>query len=330
MLNCCRQQRAYPPTLATSDGAVTTSSVSDVWNSQDSVDTLSQRLVSGLELLRTHAAQMTMTARLIVERVDIIGDVGQRQRSVLVDLLSDPFLLQTTEEGLDHGIVPAVPLPTHARLQVVRAAKTPPRVAAELRPLIRMNHRAAGASPAQGHQYRVNHKLAVHGRPRRPTDDPAGEEVHDDGQVEPSLPRPNVREIGDPRLVGPRHRELPLQQIGDQDRGLADRPSSGAIAVERAQLVLAHEPRDAVLAAGLSRLTQVQEHTRGTVDALTRDERRPDQPEQPGVFLAAVRDRLQDPFGVAARRHAEYATHRLHAVPLSMGLDERVGRADPR
>ena len=31
-------------------------------------------------------------------------------------------------------------------------------------------------------------------------------------QVEPALPRPNVGDIRDPRLIGPRHSELPLQE----------------------------------------------------------------------------------------------------------------------
>ncbi len=54
---------------------------------------LPARLVSRFKLLRTHTAQMTMAARAIVERVDIIGHVGQCQRSGFVDLFLDPLLL---------------------------------------------------------------------------------------------------------------------------------------------------------------------------------------------------------------------------------------------
>ncbi len=164
--------------------------------------------------------------------------------------------------------------------------------------------------------------------PRRPADDLAREQIHDDGQVEPALPRPNVGDIRDPRLVSPRHRELPLQEVGDQDGWLADRPAPRAIAVQGAQVIHAHQPGDAVLATGLSGLPQVQEDARGAVDALTRGERRTDQAKQPGILLGPVRDRVREPLVVAARSHAEHATHRLHAVLVSIGLDELVRRAD--
>jgi hypothetical protein len=42
----------------------------------------------------------------------------------------------------------------------------------------------------------------------------------------------------------------------------------------------------------------------------------------------AVRERLLQPLVVAARRDAEDATHCLHAVPVSMGFNEFVRRAD--
>ena len=161
-----------------------------------------------------------------------------------------------------------------------------------------------------------------------PADDHAREQIHDDGQVEPALPRPNVGDIGHPGLVWPRHGELSLQEIRDQDRRLADRPAPRAIAMQRAQIGLAHQPRDAMLAAGLSGFTQIEEDARSAVDAVTRDERRANQAKQPGILLRAVRDRLLQPFVVAARGHAEDATHRLHAVPVSMRLDEFVRRAN--
>ena len=146
----------------------------------------------------------------MVDVIDVVGHTVQRQLSVLVDLLLDPFLLQTAEEGLRDGIDPTIPLPAHTRLQMIRATEASPRVTAVLRTLIRMNHRATRASPTHGHQHRVEHELAVNGGSRRPADDLAREQIHDHGQVEPALPRPNVGNIRDPRLVSTRHRELPL------------------------------------------------------------------------------------------------------------------------
>ncbi len=89
-----------------------------------------------------------MTARAIVEQGDVVGDVGPRRFAVSIDLFLDPLLLQTAEEGLDDGVVPAVALATHARLQVIGVAEAAPRVAAVLatpRPgMIRISHNSAG------------------------------------------------------------------------------------------------------------------------------------------------------------------------------------------
>src|SRR4051812_14424012 len=191
-----------------------------------------------------------------------------RQLSILVDLLLDALFLQAAEEGLGHGIGPAVSLAAHTRLQVIRTAESPPRVAAVLRALIRMNHGAARTPSAYGHQHGVEHQLAVNRRTGRPADDLAREEIHDDGEIEPALPRPNIGDIRHPGCVRPRDGETPLQQVGDQDGGFADRPAPDAIAMERPQIVLAHEACDAMLAAGLSRLAQVEEDPGSAIDAV--------------------------------------------------------------
>jgi hypothetical protein len=88
------------------------------------------------------------------------------------------------------------------------------------------------------------------------------------------------------------------------------------------QAVLAHEARDAMLAARLSGLTQVQEDAGRAVDPLTRDEGRPDQTQQPGILLGTIREGLLEPLVVATRGHVEHATQRLHAVLDAMRLDD--------
>ena len=81
---------------------------------------------------------MTVTARSIVEAINVISYLGDRQRSILVDLLLDSLLLQAAEEGLGDGIVPAVAFPAHTRLEANRPTESPPGVAAVLGSLIGM------------------------------------------------------------------------------------------------------------------------------------------------------------------------------------------------
>jgi hypothetical protein len=49
-----------------------------MWSSQDSVDTQSPRFLGRFELLRAHAAEMTVAAGSIVEAIDVVGDVLRR------------------------------------------------------------------------------------------------------------------------------------------------------------------------------------------------------------------------------------------------------------
>ena len=62
---------------------------------------------------------MTVTPRAIVERLDVIGNVSNREVPVLVNVFLNSLFLQTAEEGFRYGVVPAVPFPAHARLEVV-------------------------------------------------------------------------------------------------------------------------------------------------------------------------------------------------------------------
>ena len=273
------------------------------WSSQDLVETLSKRLVSGLELLRTDAAEMAVAACRIVEAVDVVSNVRDGQLPVLVDLFLDALFLQAAEERLGDSVVPAVAFAAHAGFQVIGAAESPPCVAAVLGALIGMNQGSVGSSPSHRRQHGIEHELAVNRWPSRPADDLAREEIHDDGEVQPALPRPNIGDIGHPRGVWPRGSELPLQEIRDEERRLADSPAPNAIPMQRAHIVLAHQASDTMLTAGFSRLSQIEEDAGSAINAMARDERCANQSKQSGVFLIVVRNRLLQPKVVAADRH---------------------------
>jgi hypothetical protein len=106
------------------------------WGSQDLVETLAARFVGRFELLRTEPSEVAVTSRSVVEGIEVVGHIGDRKLSVLVDLLLDSFFLQAAEEGLGDGVVPAVALPAHTRFEVIRTAEPTPRVAAVLGALI--------------------------------------------------------------------------------------------------------------------------------------------------------------------------------------------------
>lgn len=114
-----------------------------------------------------------MTSGAIVERLDVVGHVRDREFAVLVDLFFDSLLLQAAEERLGDGVVPAIALPAHTRFEMSRTAESSPRVAAELGSLIRVDQSTAGPPSTHGHQYGVEHELAMNGGLSGPPHDQA-------------------------------------------------------------------------------------------------------------------------------------------------------------
>jgi hypothetical protein len=65
----------------------------------------------------------------------------------------------------------------------------------------------------QGHGQRVDGQLARDPVVQRPADDAAGEQVEDHDEVQPARARPEVRDVGHPRRVRRRSRELAIEHV---------------------------------------------------------------------------------------------------------------------
>src|SRR5437899_5481400 len=70
------------------------------------------------------------------------------------------------------------------------------------------------APARQGHPERVEREVVRDALVHRPADGEARTEIEDHRQVEPTLARRNVGDVGDPRLVRPSTLELPRQDVG--------------------------------------------------------------------------------------------------------------------
>jgi hypothetical protein len=84
--------------------------------------TASPPLVGRLEFFGADAAKVAVPPGAMVESIDVVSAVRQRGVAARIDPLLDTLRLQAAEERLDHGIVPAVALAAHARLEVIGAA----------------------------------------------------------------------------------------------------------------------------------------------------------------------------------------------------------------
>ena len=100
-----------------------------------------------------------------------------------------------------------------------------------------MNDRLAWPPAANSHQYSVKHELAGYCLARRPPDNHSGEQVHDHCEVEPALPRSNVRNIGNPSHIRARDVEVALQDVWDELRSFGGSSIPGSIAPDRSDLV---------------------------------------------------------------------------------------------
>lgn len=128
-----------------------------------------------------------------------------------VDSHLDTLFLQAPEEGLGHGIIPAVASPAHAGFQVIGSTEAPPGIAAILGALIRMDQSVPGSPASHCLPERLQNKFTMDRWLRSPADNFPGEEIHDHGQVQPALPRPYVGDIRyHPHGIASRHGELTL------------------------------------------------------------------------------------------------------------------------
>jgi len=79
---------------------------------------------------------MAVTPGSIVEHFDVLEDICLREIASSVDLSSDSLLFQAAEERFSDRVVPTVPSPTHAGIELVRFAEADPGIAAVLRSLV--------------------------------------------------------------------------------------------------------------------------------------------------------------------------------------------------
>ena len=68
------------------------------WSSQYLVDTRASWPMLSLKTLGAYASNMAMASSPIVKRFNVLGDVLGCARTIVVDVLFDPFFFQTAEE----------------------------------------------------------------------------------------------------------------------------------------------------------------------------------------------------------------------------------------
>jgi transposase len=151
----------------------------------------------------------------IVEAVDVAADGLPGLGPGLEDGAPDQLGLQRLEEGLDHGVVVAVPLPGHRDQEAMPSELGLIVERAVLAATIRVVDQSGfWASDGEGLPECFKSQLLVKAVADGPANDAPGEQVDDDGEIQPALTGPEIADIGTPLLVGVIGREV----LGDEVR----------------------------------------------------------------------------------------------------------------
>lgn len=158
-----------------------------------------------------------------------------------------------------------------------------------------------GSAFPDRHHQGVHHEISMNGIAGGPPDDFAREQVQNNGQVEPTLPNPDISDVGDPDTIGLLDSEIAPDEIRDQLGWLTTgNIAAGTVAAFCTHAVDAHQPGHAMLAGRFAGLSKVEKDSRGTVHALARVERRPNQADQSLVLAGPIRNWHFEPRVVAA------------------------------
>ncbi len=107
---------------------------------------------------------------------------------------------------------------------------------------------SARRAGSQRHPQSVEHQVRAHVPGELPADDAAGERIDHEAEEHRPFPAAQIREIGDPQLVRPPHRELTVDQIGPATSGRIGfrGPPRLPTPLRASQTLLAHQCRDLI------------------------------------------------------------------------------------
>src|SRR6266851_35259 len=160
----------------------------------------------------------------------------------------------------------------------------------------------------------------------RPADDPAAVQVHDGGQIEPSLIGLDVGDIGEPDPVRRGGDEVPTEQVRG-DREVV--PTVGGTHPPRprhdgANAMTAHQALDPTTACPAALNLQLDMDTRATITSVVVAMDPLDVVQEVTISGGSPALRARAPGIIAGRRGTEYAAHDRHRVVGAAIFDEAV------
>ena len=200
-----------------------------------------------------------MAAPPIINHFEVFKDLLPDLLPRSVEAMLNQFPFHGTEEALDAGVVPAIPLPRHADRDARRCACLLGGEGCILTAAIRMVEETEfGVSSLQGHLQGLLGQLSREPAPQGPAHDGPGIEIQQNGQIESAFHGPDIGEGTRPHLIRSRDGKLPVQLIGGHRERMAGLGGGAPLRDGRgAQPIVPHKPRHAMTPHGsVSRVTQ--------------------------------------------------------------------------
>ena len=155
-----------------------------------------------------------MATPRVVETLNVLRDREGGRRPGLPIVAVDQLVFDRREEALADGVIPAITFTAHAADDIEFGQSVPVRLASVPSPAVRVMHEAGvGKAPANSHAQRVEHEGSPHVIGGRPADHSSREQIDDDRQIEPTLPGPDIRDIGAPNPIGLSCLEFPVEGV---------------------------------------------------------------------------------------------------------------------
>lgn len=243
------------------------------------------------------------------------------------DLLSHQFPFERLEEAFGERVVVAIPPTAHARDDVMIFEERLVVVRAVLASLIRMQYYflITLPDPMYGLLQSSEHQRSCLPVVRRPPDHFSAVKVDDNGEMQPSLVRPDVGDVTDPALIGVFGNETLLQVVR-----MGFVPGTGLVV--RLALVgadtekpgLAHQARDALFVHVNSGRLEILVDIPVPVDAIRLFIGALDMLQDFLILNISVRHRFLQPFVIAAWMHFQCGTHPTNPIDPGMFFDKCV------
>ena len=194
----------------------------------------------------------------------------------------------------------------------------------------------SGSALGERHPQRVEDEVGTHVACELPAHDRPAVRVDHEREEHDALPAAQIREVGEPQLVRPVRREVPIDEVGRPIRLAVGCSRTPWLAAPFGSLnaIAAHQPLDPAAADLLTGPPQSLPHPPRAIGEVVVLVQLPDQAEQPLVLDSPGGSPAARSLVVGRRRHAQHPADRLDPETRALHLDEhahlgRCGSSSP-